>query len=54
MIESIIFRKLLESVAHFASQNSSTTEESDDDWECEGVEVTNIFNILDDEINNEE
>ena len=31
-----------------------TTEESDDDWECEGVEVTNIFNILDDEINNEE
>ena len=42
-----------ESIAHFAKQKEMlATEELDDEWEYD--DATNIFEILDDEINNEE
>ena len=42
-----------ESIAHFVTQKEVlATEESDDEWEYD--DATNIFEILDDEIDNEE
>ena len=42
-----------ESIVHFVTQKEVlATEESDDEWEYDGA--TNIFEILDDDIDNEE
>ena len=42
-----------ESITHFVTQKEAlATEKSDDAWEYDGA--TNIFEILDDEINNKE